>query len=145
MNERITLTAGSRLRIGSPKVGLHTYVAVSGGIAVDYVLGSRSTDTTSTIGPHPLEKGRILPVGDARPSSPVMDQTELLRTTDDDIDSDRRGPARPRCRPALQGIDDLTGTRTGRLARCRVGPGAYASPAMRTTPRAASTEMYERG
>lgn len=112
MNERITLTAGSRLHIGSPKVGLHTYVAVSGGIAVDYVLGSRSTDTTSTIGPHPLEKGRILPVGDARPSSPVMDQTELLELPT--MTSTATVAVRPGPDVGLLsgGIDDLTGTRT---------------------------------
>ncbi|WP_144119808.1 biotin-dependent carboxyltransferase family protein [Catellatospora sichuanensis] len=60
------LPAGSRLEIGLPLHGIRSYLAVSGGIAVAPVLGSRSTDTLSGIGPDPLRVGRALPVGRAR-------------------------------------------------------------------------------
>src|SRR2546429_6627859 len=40
----ITLRPGQLLRLGVPPTGLRTYLAVRGGIAVDPVLGSRSTD-----------------------------------------------------------------------------------------------------
>lgn len=39
------------------------YVAVRGGFAVEPVLGSRSTDTLSGLGPAPLAAGDVLPVG----------------------------------------------------------------------------------
>jgi allophanate hydrolase subunit 2 len=39
------------------------YLAVAGGIAVEPVLGSRSTDTLSGLGPQPLKAGDVLPLG----------------------------------------------------------------------------------
>jgi biotin-dependent carboxylase-like uncharacterized protein len=59
----IRLPAGGELRLGTPRSGLRTYVAVSGGIAVEPVLGSRSTDTLGRIGPAPVAAGDRLPVG----------------------------------------------------------------------------------
>ena len=63
LNEPIELTAGSRLHLGTARVGLRAYVGVAGGIDVDPTLGSRSTDTTSDLGPHVLAKGDVLKVG----------------------------------------------------------------------------------
>lgn len=57
------LPAGSRIEIGLPRYGIRSYLSVSGGIAVPPVLGSRSTDTLSGIGPDPLRGGQRLPVG----------------------------------------------------------------------------------
>ncbi|MEV4013047.1 biotin-dependent carboxyltransferase family protein [Nonomuraea angiospora] len=54
---------GTELRLGLPEWGLRTYVAVRGGIAVEPVLGSRSTDSLSGLGPEPLRAGTLLPVG----------------------------------------------------------------------------------
>jgi biotin-dependent carboxylase-like uncharacterized protein len=62
----VRLRAGSTLRLGRPEAGLRSYVAVAGGIAVDAVLGSRSTDTLGRLGPAPVGLGDRLPVG--RPS-----------------------------------------------------------------------------
>ncbi|MGA8978056.1 MAG: biotin-dependent carboxyltransferase family protein [Pedococcus sp.] len=50
------------LRIGRPTAGLRCYLGVRGGIAVVPVLGSRSRDTLSGLGPAPLEAGDVLPV-----------------------------------------------------------------------------------
>ena len=47
---------------------LWQYVAVRGGVDVPPVLGSRSTDTLSGLGPSPLAPGDVLPVG-AEPAS----------------------------------------------------------------------------
>ena len=57
------LAAGSRLRLGRPRTGVRTYVAVAGGIAVEPVLGSRSTDTLAGVGPPRVAAGTTLPVG----------------------------------------------------------------------------------
>jgi biotin-dependent carboxylase-like uncharacterized protein len=63
---------GSLLRVGRPTSGLRTYVSVRGGVEVAAVLGSRSYDTLSGIGPTPLEDGDVLPVG--RPvGEPLVD------------------------------------------------------------------------
>ncbi|MGY1781061.1 5-oxoprolinase subunit C family protein [Geodermatophilus sp. SYSU D01036] len=67
------LRAGATLALGAPAAGLRTYVAVRGGIAVPPVLGSRSTDVLSGLGPAPLRAGDVLPVGDAAGPLPGVD------------------------------------------------------------------------
>jgi len=59
------LVAGEELRLGPPVSGLRTHLAVRGGIAVDPVLGSRSTDLLSGLGPPVPTAGDVLPVGTA--------------------------------------------------------------------------------
>ncbi len=54
---------GERLHLDVPQAGLRTYLAVRGGIDVPPVLGSRSTDLMSGIGPAPLAAGTVLPIG----------------------------------------------------------------------------------
>jgi len=54
---------GSVLRVRLPDVGARAYLAVSGGIEVEPVLGSRSRDTLAGLGPPPVEAGTRLPVG----------------------------------------------------------------------------------
>ena len=61
----VDVPAGSVLDIGRATAGVRSYVAVAGGIAVPPVLGSRSTDTLSGLGPPRLSNGMELPVGDA--------------------------------------------------------------------------------
>ena len=55
--------AGSTVELGSPASGLRSYLGVRGGVAVDPVMGSRSRDTLSGLGPAPLQEGHLLPVG----------------------------------------------------------------------------------
>ncbi|MDF3282799.1 MULTISPECIES: biotin-dependent carboxyltransferase family protein [unclassified Gordonia (in: high G+C Gram-positive bacteria)] len=59
----VTVTAGSELAVSAPTWGCRNYVAVRGGIDVGAVLGSRSTDTLSGLGPPPLSAGDLLEVG----------------------------------------------------------------------------------
>lgn len=54
---------GAVVRFGVPERGLRSYLAVRGGITVPPVLGSRSTDLLSGLGPAPLTEGMTLPVG----------------------------------------------------------------------------------
>ncbi|WP_406366991.1 biotin-dependent carboxyltransferase family protein [Streptomyces sp. NBC_00645] len=59
----LRVLAGTLLDVGSARAGLRSYVAVSGGVAVEPVLGSRSTDLLSGLGPAPLTDGAVLPLG----------------------------------------------------------------------------------
>ncbi|MGC4981978.1 biotin-dependent carboxyltransferase family protein [Streptomyces sp. DT193] len=59
----VRVPAGALLDVGSARAGLRSYVAVSGGVAVDPVLGSRSADLLSGLGPPPLTDGVVLPLG----------------------------------------------------------------------------------
>ncbi|MGG5259870.1 biotin-dependent carboxyltransferase family protein [Phycicoccus avicenniae] len=64
---------GAELALGTPPSGLRTYLAVRGGLEVEPVLGSRSTDTLSGLGPAPVAAGDVLPVGPAPRRHPVVD------------------------------------------------------------------------
>jgi allophanate hydrolase subunit 2 len=61
--------ADGLVRLGSARAGLRTYVAVRGGIDVPAVLGSRSADLTSGLGPARLRPGDLLPVGEPGPDA----------------------------------------------------------------------------
>src|SRR4051794_5861451 len=56
------LRAGRELQLGLPATGLRTYVAVRGGFAADPVLGSRSSDVLSGLGPPAISTGDVLEV-----------------------------------------------------------------------------------
>ncbi len=59
----LRLRSGDELALGRPADGVRTYLAVRGGLAVPAVLGSRSRDTGSGLGPAPITGGDLLPVG----------------------------------------------------------------------------------
>ncbi|MEV8070600.1 allophanate hydrolase subunit 2 family protein, partial [Streptomyces sp. NPDC085995] len=59
----VRVPAGAVLEVGAAVRGIRAYVAVSGGVAVEPVLGSRSTDLLSGLGPAPLTDGTVLPLG----------------------------------------------------------------------------------
>ncbi|MFE7840758.1 biotin-dependent carboxyltransferase family protein [Streptomyces sp. NPDC057474] len=62
----VRVPGGALLDIGAARSGVRSYLAVSGGVTVEPVLGSRSTDLLSGLGPPPLTDGTVLPLG--RPS-----------------------------------------------------------------------------
>ncbi len=69
MNAPCHVQAGTVVEFGTPWAGVRTYVAVRGGIDVPPVLGSRSADLLSGLGPAPLMAGDRLPVG--RPTGTI--------------------------------------------------------------------------
>jgi biotin-dependent carboxylase-like uncharacterized protein len=68
------LADGQILTLGTPQVGLRTYVSVRGGVDVLPVLGSRATDTLSGLGPAPVRTGDIVQVGPPPADFPNVDQ-----------------------------------------------------------------------
>lgn len=74
------LAPGQVLRLGLARTGLRSYVGVRGGVAAPPVLGSRSYDTLSGLGPPPLRDGDIVPLGpppSGWPNVAQAPQTEL--------------------------------------------------------------------
>ncbi|WP_425567809.1 biotin-dependent carboxyltransferase family protein [Nonomuraea dietziae] len=128
------IAPGHELRIGSPERGLRTYLAVRGGIDVEPVLGSRSTDSLSGLGPAPASRGHAAARG----------RGAVAR-----LDLGRPGSSRPlprrrccACWPALV----TTGSPPTRWPSCARGPyevsqdsnrvgvrlrGAQSAPALR--------------
>jgi biotin-dependent carboxylase-like uncharacterized protein len=62
-NVAFALHAGEYLRIGTPSIGLRTYLSVRGGFAVGSILGSKSYDSLGQIGPPPLSTDDLLLIG----------------------------------------------------------------------------------
>jgi biotin-dependent carboxylase-like uncharacterized protein len=60
----VTVAGGAEVSVGPATEGLRSYVALAGGIDVEPVLGSRSSDLLSGLGPRPLAPGDRLPLGD---------------------------------------------------------------------------------
>lgn len=69
-----SLRSGQVLELGTPGAGLRTYLGVRGGIDVSPVLGSRSTDTLSGLGPAPARAGDLLRIGAPPDRFPNVDQ-----------------------------------------------------------------------
>ena len=59
----VRLAAGAVLEVGAAADGVRGYVALDGGVGVRPVLGSRSADLLSRLGPPPLADGDVLPLG----------------------------------------------------------------------------------
>jgi biotin-dependent carboxylase-like uncharacterized protein len=100
------VSAGERFEVGTPRTGVRSYVAVAGGIAVEPVLGSRSTDTLAWVGPPAVSDGTVLPLGTATGEPQPMDVPRPAR----------RGPLRVHAGPhadwfpadALMSLRDAT-------------------------------------
>lgn len=67
----VAVPAGAVVEVGPATAGVRGYLAVAGAIAVPPVLGSRSADLLSGLGPAPLVAGDRLPVGPPRPTAPA--------------------------------------------------------------------------
>lgn len=68
---------GEVISLGAPYAGLRTYLGVRGGFEVTPVLGSRSYDVMSSIGPLPLQAGDVLPVGGRTDEYPELEQAPV--------------------------------------------------------------------
>lgn len=62
-DQPVRVADGALVEVGPARTGVRSYVAVAGGITVAPVLGSRSTDTLSGLGPPPMRAGFVLPLG----------------------------------------------------------------------------------
>ena len=81
-------------RLGMPATGLRTYLTVRGGIDVPPVLGSRSADTLSGLGPPAVRVGDVLPVGAPGDRFPTVDHAAQRGPRAGRADA-ARGAARP--------------------------------------------------
>ncbi|MFD7894973.1 biotin-dependent carboxyltransferase family protein [Streptomyces sp. NPDC059743] len=73
----VRVPAGAVLDIGPAVRGVRAYVAFGGGIAVEPVLGSRSTDLLSGLGPAPLRDGEVIPLGPSTGRPGAVDWTPV--------------------------------------------------------------------
>jgi biotin-dependent carboxylase-like uncharacterized protein len=108
MDVAVRVAAGQLLAVGTVTSGLRAYLAVRGGIDVPEVLGSRSTDTLSGIGPPPLVEGTRLPVGDLAEGDPFLQVAPTPAPEEEPVLAALRGPRDDLFTP--QALDTLIGT-----------------------------------
>jgi biotin-dependent carboxylase-like uncharacterized protein len=72
-----TLRDGQVLSLRMPPSGLRTYVSFRGGLDVHEVLGSRSFDTMSGLGPAPIQAGQVLEIGRRTNGLPHVDHAAV--------------------------------------------------------------------
>ena len=77
---------GQIISLGTPSRGLRSYLAVRGGVEVPPVLGSRSYDSLSGIGPEPLRPGEVLRVGRPADVFPALEQAPVAPIPGDRVD-----------------------------------------------------------
>ncbi len=75
--QRHTLQSGEIIRIGPAEGQMWAYLALRGGLEIEPVLGSRSTDTLSGLGPAPLVDGGEIRVGPDPGTDLVTDQAPV--------------------------------------------------------------------
>lgn len=88
LNSVQRLMPGQTLSLAVPRAGVRSYLGVRGGVAVAPVLGSRSHDSMSQIGPPPVRPGDDIPIGlpaegfpelEQAPAEPVTGETVVCR------------------------------------------------------------------
>lgn len=84
--------AGSILRLGPMRRGLRRTLAIRGGVEVAPVLGSRSRDTLSSLGPEPLRAGDLLRIGAGRGQVRPVDWWPLDAPSGDEVVRLHPGP-----------------------------------------------------
>jgi biotin-dependent carboxylase-like uncharacterized protein len=92
--EPVTVRAGARVEVGPARHGVRSYLAVAGGLAVEPVLGSRSTDTLAGLGPPRLAAGAVLPLGRPQARPAPADVHAVRRTRGPVVLRFRTGPRR---------------------------------------------------
>lgn len=66
----VSVPAGARIDVQPAFGGLRAWLAIAGGVDAPLVLGSRSRDTLSGLGPDPLHTGDVLELGVPGPVAP---------------------------------------------------------------------------
>jgi biotin-dependent carboxylase-like uncharacterized protein len=77
LNSIRRIEPGQMITLTAPRSGLRSYLAIRGGVAVAPVLGSRSYDTLSRIGPPPLRAGDTIPIGQPDERFPELEQAPV--------------------------------------------------------------------
>ncbi|MFI6475618.1 biotin-dependent carboxyltransferase family protein [Streptomyces sp. NPDC050516] len=70
----VRVPSGAVVEVGAATHGVRSYLAFAGGITVEPVLGSRSTDLLSGLGPALLRDGAVLPLGSPTAAYPHVDE-----------------------------------------------------------------------
>lgn len=118
----VSVQAGAVVEVGAARTGLRSYVALAGGIDVEPVLGSRSTDLLSGLGPAPLVAGQLLRLGSAAGAAPAVEAARSVRPGVLRVDPGPRADwFAPSAVAALDGASYVVGPASNRIGLRLVG------------------------
>ncbi len=92
INSAIGVPAGATVEIGTATGALRSYLAVAGGVEVAAVMGSRSTDLLSGLGPTPLKAGDVVEVGSPTGGAPPIGAAPVAPPAQEPLLQVTRGP-----------------------------------------------------
>lgn len=123
--EPVRVPAGAVLEAGPAVTGLRSYLAFAGGLEPDAVLGSRSADLLSGLGPAPLGAGDTVPLGDPAKRCGLAKRCDPAK---------RCGPAERCGPPAAAGPVPWPGAPVELVLPVHLGPRHdwFTAPALRT-------------
>ncbi|WP_031058804.1 MULTISPECIES: biotin-dependent carboxyltransferase family protein [unclassified Streptomyces] len=129
--EPVRVPAGAVLEAGPAVTGLRSYLAFAGGLEPDAVLGSRSADLLSGLGPAPLGAGDTVPLGDAAKPTGRVESSGPAGPSDP---AKRRGPAERCGPPSAAGPVPWPGAPVELVLPVHLGPRHdwFIAPAIRT-------------
>ncbi|GAA4113923.1 biotin-dependent carboxyltransferase family protein [Streptomyces hundungensis] len=100
----VRVPSGAVVEVGAATRGVRSYLAFAGGIAVEPVLGSRSTDLLSGLGPAPLRDAEVLPLGRPEGGHPYVDWAPAPGVPDQLVLRVRPGPRADWFTPDAPGV-----------------------------------------
>ncbi|MFJ9396039.1 biotin-dependent carboxyltransferase family protein [Streptomyces californicus] len=129
--EPVRVPAGAVLEAGPAVTGLRSYLAFAGGLEPDAVLGSRSADLLSGLGPAPLGAGDTVPLGDPVKPGGRVESSGPAGPSDPEK---RRGPAERCGPPSAAGPVPWPGAPVELVLPVHLGPRHdwFTAPALRT-------------
>ena len=104
----VSVRADELVEISAARDGIRSWLAVAGGVDVPAVLGSRSTDTLTGLGPDPIGAGARLATGVAAQPPTEAEETDAVAAN-----------AVPRARPEVLELPLRLGPRDGLVHRRR--------------------------
>jgi biotin-dependent carboxylase-like uncharacterized protein len=139
-NAPVSVRAGQTLQVGLATRGVRCYLAVAGGWDLPPVLGSRSADLLSGLGPAPLRDGDVLATGSGGHGPPCADLAPVPPVPGEPVLRFRPGPREDWFAPGA--LDLLCGSAYEVLAASnRIGL-RLDGPAL---PRAVTAELPSEG
>ena len=85
LNSAVGVAAGSLLQLATTSTGLRSYIALRGGIDAEPMMGSRSSDLLSGLGPEPLKLGQSITTGEPTGDVPAIGAAPVAPPSDEPL------------------------------------------------------------
>ncbi|MDP4603506.1 MAG: biotin-dependent carboxyltransferase family protein [Solirubrobacteraceae bacterium] len=85
LNSAVGVAAGALLELATTRAGLRSYIAVRGGIEAEPMMGSKSSDLLSGLGPPPLKTGQSITAGEPAGEVPAIGAAPIAPPSEEPV------------------------------------------------------------